>query len=150
MGLDQYLYAKRYASQFTNPELNARIIELAEAQEFADSNWGITHLEVCVGYWRKANAIHNWFVENCQGGEDDCREAYVGREQLFALLEMCEAIIANPSKASDLLPTRPGFFFGDTDYEEYYMECVTYTRNRIRQLLDKVPEDWDFYYSSSW
>ena len=25
-----------------------------------------------VGYWRKANQIHNWFVENVQDGEDDC------------------------------------------------------------------------------
>ena len=23
-------------------------------------------------YWRKANQIHNWFVQNCQNGVDDC------------------------------------------------------------------------------
>ena len=25
------------------------------------------------GYWRKANQIHKWFVDNVQGGIDDCR-----------------------------------------------------------------------------
>ena len=29
--------------------------------------------EVCVAYWRKANAIHSWFVENCQDGVDECQ-----------------------------------------------------------------------------
>ena len=29
-----------------------------------------THEEV--GYWRKANAIHGWFVRNVQNGKDDC------------------------------------------------------------------------------
>ena len=42
-----------------------------------------------VGYWRKANQIHKWFVDNCQKGVDDCRDSYVGHDQLKELLDIC-------------------------------------------------------------
>lgn len=39
--------------------------------------------------WRKANQIHNWFVENVQDGKDDCGCYEVTKEQLETLLELC-------------------------------------------------------------
>lgn len=50
-----------------------------------------------VGYWRKANAIHKWFVENVQDGEDNCEEYDVSLEKLRDLLETCMKVI----KAAD-------------------------------------------------
>ena len=47
-----------------------------------------------VGYWRKANQIHNWFVENIQDGVDDCcyhRE--VRKEDLEDLLDVCKTVL---------------------------------------------------------
>lgn len=47
-----------------------------------------------VGYWRKANQIHNWFVENIQDGVDDCdyhRE--VREEDLEDLLDVCKTVL---------------------------------------------------------
>lgn len=38
-----------------------------------------------IGYWRKANAIHGWFVRNCAEGVDECQPIAVSREQLEAL-----------------------------------------------------------------
>lgn len=49
--------------------------------------------KIYVGYWRKANQIHKWFVENVQDGEDDCKEYYVSREQLEKLREDCQTVI---------------------------------------------------------
>lgn len=46
-----------------------------------------------VGYWRKANAIHNWFVENAQDGEDDCDRYEVSKEQLEELLDICKELL---------------------------------------------------------
>lgn len=46
-----------------------------------------------VGYWRKANQIHNWFVENIQDGVDDCdyhRE--ITKADLEKLLAICNKI----------------------------------------------------------
>ena len=48
-----------------------------------------------VGYWRKANQVHKWFVDNVQDGDDDCGTYPVTREQLEELLEKCEYILNN-------------------------------------------------------
>jgi len=46
-----------------------------------------------VGYWRKCNQIHNWFVENIQDGEDDCSyHKEVTKEDLESLLDICKTI----------------------------------------------------------
>jgi len=59
----------------------------------------ITHIEERVMYWRKANHIHGWFVDNVQDGDDDCREYHVGLEQLRELHGICQKVI----KASKLV-----------------------------------------------
>ena len=52
------------------------------------------HIAEQVGYWRKANAIHQWFVDNVQDGEDDCdyhRE--VTRGDLIELRDLCINVV---------------------------------------------------------
>lgn len=46
-----------------------------------------------VGYWRKANQIHNWFVQNVQGGEDDCGIYEVSQAKLIELRDTCQKVI---------------------------------------------------------
>lgn len=47
-----------------------------------------------VGYWRKANQIHNWFVENVQDGIDDCSyHNEVTKEILEELLDICQRVL---------------------------------------------------------
>lgn len=46
-----------------------------------------------VGYWRKANHIHNWFVDNVQNGEDDCGIYVVEKDKLHELLTICQKVI---------------------------------------------------------
>lgn len=133
-----------------------------------------------VAYWRKANAIHKWFVDQCQGGTDDCRQAYVSRDQLAELVGLCKQVlgsletvkgqihtgtsyypdgrvvknmrpgqvVAQPGLAEKLLPTRSGFFFGSTDYDEGYLEDLKSTVEQLEPLL--TDEDGEFYYHSSW
>ncbi len=48
-----------------------------------------------VGYWRKANQIHNWFVENVQGGVDDCGHYPVTIAQLEKLLGVVNKVLAS-------------------------------------------------------
>ena len=154
MGLDQYLYAKKY---FTNAEWRpeaerevfSKLMELANVSDFMDNELPTAYVDVKVAYWRKQNAIHNWFVEECQNGEDECQTVYVGREKLEELRDLCREVLADPTLASDLLPTSNGFFFGSTDYDKWYWEGLTYTANTIDKLLT-MSNDWDFEYSSSW
>ena len=104
-----------------------------------------------VAYWRKANHIHRWFVDNVQNGIDDCGEYKVTKEQLIQLRDECNQVLNNSSLAESLLPTFPGFFFGGTEYNDGYMYDL---RNTV-QIIDEILENKsycldDLYYSSSW
>lgn len=49
-----------------------------------------------VGYWRKANAVHQWFVDHVQGGVDDCEyHDEVTKEQVEELRDLCVDIVEN-------------------------------------------------------
>jgi hypothetical protein len=109
-----------------------------------------------VGYWRKANQIHKWFVDNVQNGVDNCGEYLVKEDQLANLLETCKLILdKDPSKASVRLPVQSGFFFGSTDYDQYYFKDLENTVKIIESLFEKDLDggsylEGDIYYSSSW
>lgn len=148
MGLDMYLHAERYISEFFNEgdkERAARIKEL-----FPELSTGeIKTIRTEVGYWRKANQIHNWFVNNVQGGEDDCKNYYVGRDQLQELLDIIQQVLADRSRSQELLPNTAGFFFGSQEYDEYYYQDLEQTVKIIERAL-ALPENLELYYHSSW
>lgn len=184
MGLDMYLRAERYISgwEHANWEERERFASIIAATGVeADPESPSLTVRVTVGYWRKANAIHRWFVEKVQNGQDDCGDYGVTREQLVELRETCERALAaahiaegqpvhngttyragqdpeqhfvegraalNGEALAAILPTQPGFFFGPTDYDEWYIRNLEET---VR-LLDRVLtiERSCFYYHSSW
>lgn len=107
-----------------------------------------------VGYWRKANHIHNWFVKNVQDDEDDCKEYYVATDKLRELLDICKHILKLKrwkTYAREKLPTCAGFFFGGTEYDEYYLEDIKSTVEIIEKVLADFDDNNDtLYYQSSW
>jgi len=104
-----------------------------------------------VMYWRKANAIHRWFVDNVQKGKDDCGSYSVDREQLKDLFETIKRVLDNHDLAEEELPTQSGFFFGGTEYDEWYWKDLERTYEKLNKLLkNKEIEDLDFEYHSSW
>jgi hypothetical protein len=154
MGLDMYLSAKKYLSKYFDPADVERIKQVNDIFGIVgveDEDYGAEEVKFRVAYWRKANAIHQWFVENCQEGTDDCSEYWVSRELLQELVDICEQIMTDKSKAEELLPTQSGFFFGDTAYDEWYFMGVEYTVQRFKKILsDTALQKVDFYYQSSW
>lgn len=148
MGLDMYLNAKRYLWRTYNEDVKI-------AQEISDLEIGSNGMRVkeitCEAmYWRKANAIHYWFVQNVQNGEDDCREYYVSRENLQDLLGVCELVLSEPTKADELLPPAEGFFFGSNKVDDWYWDDLKDTITVIKRLLADTSKEWEFYYASSW
>ena len=101
-------------------------------------------------YWRKANAIHKWFVDNVQGGRDECQETEVSLEQLEKLLDTIELVLDDPSLASDLLPPQAGFFFGGTDLDDWYWEDLKDTQSKLQDFFTRDWKGWDFCYRASW
>ena len=105
---------------------------------------------VDVAYWRKANAIHGWFVTHCQDDIDECQETRVSWESLEILYTICSRILDDNQLANQLLPPVSGFFFGSTDIDNYYLQDLEYTKNVLEKIITSDSKDWDFYYRSSW
>ena len=154
MGLDQYLYAKKYYSNMDwrgeqDKKTFHELLAISGMEKHIYSPLPSIQLEVKIGYWRKANQIHQWFVDNCQDGVDDCRESYVSREKLQELKELCQRVLLVPATAEEELPTQSGFFFGSYEYDEYYFQDLKDTIETIDNALS-LSDDWSFYYQSSW
>lgn len=104
-----------------------------------------------VGYWRKANQIHKWFVDNVQDGVDDCGTYKVTKAHLVELYNLCSQVLNDHSLAESLLPSQSGFFFGSTDYDEWYYNDLENTKRIIDNILEYKSDCLDnLYYSSSW
>ena len=88
-------------------------------------------------------------MDNVQNGEDNCANYYVDKEDLLKLKKLCEQVLKDKSKASELLPTQSGFLFGGTEYDEYYIKDLTITLGIIEKCL-KLGDGYVFGYHSSW
>ncbi len=94
MGLDMVLNAQRMLTQ--------------KEKDFVGVSDVGAVVEYEVMYWRKANQIHKWFVDNVQDGEDDCGRYLVSKTQLTELIKLCERVLENRSEAKELLPCTTG------------------------------------------
>lgn len=152
MGLDMYLSRKKYiGANYEHRNVQGKI-ELTEGQDNTPININlkkIKYIEEEAGYWRKANAIHNWFVENVQGGVDECQQSYVDISKLEELLKLCKEVKTNPEKGNEILPTQGGFFFGTTEYDEWYMQSIEETIEILEKALENS-KDYEYYYQASW
>lgn len=149
----------------------------------------VSYIEERVGYWRKANQIHGWFVSNIQDGVDDCGSYELTKEKANELLSICRNIkqkcslvdgqvkngqvasvetggkfvdaiedgntMTNSEVAEKLLPSESGFFFGSTDYDQWYMESIDETIEILEAIMGESDPDKDYfsaevYYQSSW
>lgn len=153
-----YLKAEKYISGYSFDENSSEYHSLIKLLGFNDgeiqSSAPSANVEFTVCYWRKANQIHNWFVNNCQDGIDECQKTYVEREKLKELRDLCQKIITEPlakMKASQLLPTLKGDFFGSTNYDGWYLKGLEDTVKQLDSVLNNPKFDnWSFYYQSSW
>ena len=101
-------------------------------------------------YWRKANQIHNWFTDKHPDSDNGMAE--VDEVDLDELKDLCEQVLEDRDSAERLLPTQAGFFFGDTDYDEYYFEQIQETKDKLDEILEDVTlfQEYDVYYGSWW
>lgn len=151
MGLDMYLYAESYVSGWDHLDGPDPLYQTLLDRFKMERNKRSPHAEVslCVGYWRKANAVHNWFVQECAGGVDQCQRIDVSRTQLHDLYGLCKQALGDRKNGEKYLQPTSGFFFGSTEIDEYYWEDIQYTHDLLEELLGR--DDLDvFYYQASW
>ena len=188
MGLDMYLEKEYFVGAKYEHRKVAGVIDITVNDKELPVNFSkVSNIVEEVGYWRKANAIHAWFVDNVQDGVDDCGRYYVSRDKLKELLETVNKVLdsielvdgqvdngwtyekdadGNMVKtdifvdgktvkdwtvADELLPTRVGFFFGGTGYDEYYVDDLKLTKKIIEDALEgDTGGGTSFFYQSSW
>jgi hypothetical protein len=81
---------------------------------------------------------------------DNCGEYSVSKGELEELRNICTEVFNDHSKAEELLPSTSGFFFGNTDYDEWYYNDVQHTIEILDKILSESDGNQDIYYSSSW
>lgn len=150
MGLDMYLTKEVYiGGKYKHRKVSGLVSITIDEKKIRIPVKRIDTINLEIGYWRKANHIHRWFVENVQEGEDDCKSYYIGDNQLKELKDLCEQVLKDHSLAKSLLPTCDGSFFGSVKYDDYYFESLEETIEIIdRHLNDEITGDCS--YRSSW
>lgn len=180
MGLDMYLYKKTYVKNWnfmSKEEKHTITIKKGGKKVTTIKPERISEITEEVAYWRKFNALHNWFVQKLADGVDDCREIYVTPKDLKELLETLKEVktaldkagkkvvsvhtgwkngkeiyedmeVYDSTEVEKLLPTAEGFFFGGTEYDDYYYNDVCKTIELLEELLKEGAGD--FYYQASW
>lgn len=169
MGLDMYLEIRKseYRSKYSKDKGSR--LKLEYPKDITEFIPDLTDLRISrqtnyeVGYWRKANQIHNWFMQNCARRDeydnpiDDCRPIEITVDKLEELLETCKKVLADHSLAGSLLPTADGFFFGSTEYDDYYFGDLEQTVEIIEPVLKFAKHKleikdyaWEVYYQASW
>lgn len=163
MGLDMYLHKRKHFGTFdyTKPGLDGEVTEakITVERTYRDGTSSKEEIvipearctssmsvETPVAYWRKANMIHRWFLKAAGTEVDDCTPLHIEPEQLQELVNTCKEVLADHSKAAELLPVQEGFFFGSYDYDEYYFEHL---ENTIKQL-DDIDMNSTYIYQASW
>lgn len=172
MGLDMFLNRKR--------DLNWEEIQGLQ-DKFPETKNPIYGIKEEIAYWRKANQIHNFFMKKDVNGEDrqadvdinDIKELLKICKRLKRELRLTKGkihtgtrftkdgkkeiyeegeIIANPKLAEELLPTRAGFFFGDTDYDSYYYEQICEAIPILQKIVDEHNKynNVSYEYIASW
>lgn len=104
-------------------------------------------------YWRKANQIRQWLVDHIEEfDEDDNGEYYqVTRNILEDLILDCRYVLENHNDADEVMPSSSGFFFGSTDYDEWYFKVLENTIKMCEKVIRET--DWNrevVVYTESW
>lgn len=150
MGLDMFMHATKYTSEYVHKDLNKELNKFL-VKNNQPTGLGKIELKIQVGYWRKANQIHRWFVNNVQDGKDDCDNYPVSRKKLKELRVLCVRVLEEKDEqfSKFILPTQEGFFFGANEYDDSYYNDISETVEIIDKCLE-LPEEWDLEYGSSW
>lgn len=109
-----------------------------------------------VHYWRKANSIHNWILKETgtpsdfNAGDNDIE---ITKDMLIKFVEQAKTVLKDRSDETSarLIPSCSGFFFGSTEYDEWYYDDIKDTAEKFLELVNTFDfEGYKLLYSCSW
>jgi hypothetical protein len=122
-----------------DPEADAHYKRLQEL--FAASG------ESTVWDGRKENHIHQWVCNTASVESTNVEYILIDPYTLHADLE---TVINNPELAPRIMPTQSGFFFGSTEYDDYYFEGVKHLYDLLADEKAQGLFDGHSYFYWSW
>ena len=145
MGLDiRFEKAKRHRVEETEERLN----EIKK--EFENPNYSVKKFHSLkneydelnpwkeVAYFRKVNFLLPFF----EYGEN-CSRLEIDDYKIDELLVKCKQVLEDHSLAETLLPTQGGFFFGNTEYNDWYFYYVKEVYDKFSEIAEDFNSDED-------
>ena len=106
-----------------------------------------------IGYFRKFNALHSYIVTTFANGIDNCQDIILYKKDVEQIKKVLDDVLnahQQVEKAKELLPTQSGFFFGGTDYDEYYFSEAQVAADLMQSFLDNFDfENYQLIYEAS-
>lgn len=99
-------------------------------------------------YFRKVNFIYEYFRNDMVN--ESC---IVDKSRIGNLIDLCEDVLSHKGDedyAREKLPTTSGFFFGSTDYDDWYWHDVKDCIKQMRKLYKAMDEDDFVVWGFSW
>ena len=145
MGLDiRFEKAKRHRVEENEERLN----EIKK--EFENPNYSVKKFHSLkneydelnpwkeVAYFRKVNFLLPFF----EYGEN-CSRLEIDDYKIDELLFKCKQVLEDHSLAETLLPTQGGFFFGNSEYNDWYFEDVKEVYDKFSEIAEDFNSDED-------
>lgn len=152
MGLDMYAYKRTYVGNQYEKDLKKQVRVLPPQEEggykgqvkLIDQS-KVSEIKENIAYWRKANAIHNWFVNNIQDGEDDCKEYEFGVEEMQKLVDICKTILDTAKTDTGMIVN--GQTMKDGEWENIMGEGIIVTNPE--EVAELLPPTSGFFFGST-
>lgn len=106
-----------------------------------------------LAYFRKVNCLVAFF-ENQYGFDRNDLDMVITKEMVEDLINRCDKVLLNHELAPDRMPNIGGFFFGSTEYNEFYFENLEYIIRSMETWVlpkfDELKDDEDIVFYTSW
>ena len=140
------LIAKNY--DFKIYQYTKGVLDLPELEEKIKDEDNMAYWEYDA-YFRKVNFIFYYFDQTI-GTMQDQWFAFVKPEDVDDLIDRCERVLKNHELAHSLLPTQSGFFFGSTDYDDWYFSDVKSCLKQMKKYRKLLKDGVTGYVIFSW
>lgn len=151
-----------------NPEYSTVELEpVVNIDGYNTNNYELFHVSDTERYYCKANQIQNYFEErfyedgnDCDSDEYDNVVTKIDDLTIDDIIARINNIESNKETAKEEFPTTEGFFYGSTEYDEFYFEKNNEFKSdlielqKIRNEINEKLKNTDYHaiitYSSWW
>ena len=124
-----------------------RVLDLPELEELVKKQVE-GYYEPYDAYFRKVNFLFAYY-QNI-GKMVDEYYAFTDKDDIDDIISRCERVLKDHALANELLPTQSGFFFGSTDFDQWYFDDVKDCLRQMKKYRKLLKEGVTGYVIFSW